>query len=61
MKSVNNAVEYHNSVWPYGDNYSYMMQSPQGYYRQSGASSIGEFEILVCTRDEFEACVGSEL
>jgi len=61
MKTTKDAVENFNGVWPYGDNYSYMMQSPQGYYRQSGASSIGEFEILVCTRDEFETCAGSKL
>ena len=60
MKSVNNAVENFTSVWPYDENYSLMMQGPGGYYRRSSDIGIGEFSILVCTREEFEAASGSK-
>jgi len=59
MKTTIDAVKHHNSVWPYDKNYSYMMQNPQGYYRQSSLDGTGEFGTLVCTREEFEAAAGS--
>lgn len=57
MKTVKQAVKHFNSVWPYSDNYPFMMQGAQGYYK-SGVGVAGEFEVLVCTRAEFDKCVG---
>ena len=54
MKTTIDAVNEFKGVWPYGDNYPFMMQSPQGYYRSANIVSLGEFEILVCSRKEFD-------